>query len=206
METYRLLSFTGCVGSIDATHVKWDQCDKEFKWRCHGKEGQPTVVFQCVVSHSRRVYYVSDAFCGAENDKTTIRKCEDIKEILFGKYKDVEFVNYDEHGKPLVVIGAYFLSDNGYPPWAAFVMPIQHCQSNTETFFREITESVRKDVECFFGVTKVRWRLLKNAIRYHDAKTITNACKVAAILHNTLLAYDGFDLEFGDNLLHGKNR
>ncbi len=68
------------------------------------------------MSHSRRVYYVIDAFCGAENDKTNIRICADIKNILFDKYKDVEFFIYDENGKPLVVKGAYFLSDNGYPP------------------------------------------------------------------------------------------
>ena len=74
METYRYLSFTGCVGSLDATHVKWEKCPKEFKWRCHGKEGEPTVAFQCVCSHTRRVLYMSKAHCGAENDKTTIRK------------------------------------------------------------------------------------------------------------------------------------
>ena len=32
METYRLLAFPGCVGSIDATHIKWEKCPKEWKW------------------------------------------------------------------------------------------------------------------------------------------------------------------------------
>ena len=175
MESYRLLSFTGCVGSLDATHVKWEKCDKEWKWRCNGKEGYPTVAFQCVVSHTRRVYHVSKAFCGAENDLTTIRKCDEIRDALFNKYKDVEFVLYDAAGNPFVVKGAYFLSDNGYPDWRSLIRPINEPQSNSEVYFAEFAESVRKDIECFFGITKARWRFLKNAIQYHSPTAISNA-------------------------------
>ena len=60
MEVYRLLGFPGCLGSLDATHVKWDKCPSEHKWRCTGKEGEPTVVFQVVVSHSKQVFHVSE--------------------------------------------------------------------------------------------------------------------------------------------------
>ena len=200
MESYRVLSFTGCLGSIDASFVPWEKCDKEWKWRCTGKEGQPAVIFQCVVSHSRRVHYVSNAFCGSENDMTTIRKCAEIRHALFELYKDVEFVLYDADGKPFVVKGAYFLSDNGYPDWVSLIRPKSDPQSNTEVYFAEFTESVRKDIECFFGITKARWRFLKNAVRYHSASTISHAFRVAAILHNMLLAYDGLDDEFGDDL------
>lgn len=46
-------------------------------------------------------------------------------------------------------------------------------------------------------------RQMKNAVitlSYHSAKSITNAFQVAAILHNMPLAFDGFYLEFGDDL------
>ncbi len=119
------------------------------------------MAFQCVVSHSRRVHYVSKAFCGAENDYTTVRKCDEIRDVLFYKYKDVEFVLYDENGNPFVVKGAYFLSDNGYSDWRSLIRPINDPQDNYQLYFVEFAESVRKYIECFFGISKARWRFFE---------------------------------------------
>ena len=118
---------------------------------------------------------------------TTIRKCDEIREALYTKYKDVEFILYDKDGNPFVVKGAYFLSDNGYPDWRSLVRPINDPQNNTEVYFAEFAESVRKDIECFFGITKARWRFLKNSIQYHSASIISNAFRAAAILHKASL-------------------
>ena len=57
----------------------------------------------------------------------------------------------------------------------------------------EWLESIRKDVECVFGDIKNRFRLLRNRVAYHDYNLIYNAMKVAAILHNRLLKYNGYD-------------
>lgn len=56
-------------------------------------------------------------------------------------------------------------------------------------------ESVRKDVECTFGVIKTRFRYLWNGVHYHSAYTVEWAFKTACILHNLILAYDGRSLE-----------
>jgi hypothetical protein len=57
----------------------------------------------------------------------------------------------------------------------------------------EWLESIRKDVECVFGILKQRFRWLRNKVPYHDIILIWNAVRVAAIFHNRLLAYDGYD-------------
>ena len=57
----------------------------------------------------------------------------------------------------------------------------------------EWLESIRKDVKCVFSNLKNRFRFLRNRVVYHDITTIYNAVHVAAILHNRLLSYDGFD-------------
>lgn len=54
-------------------------------------------------------------------------------------------------------------------------------------------ESVRKDVECFFGILKGRFRILKLPILYRDKKAIDNVFFACCILHNILHAYDGLD-------------
>ena len=61
-----------------------------------------------------------------------------------------------------------------------------------EVLWSEWLESVRKDVECTFGVLKQRFRFLRNACRYHLADTIENAMKTACMLHNLLLQHDGY--------------
>jgi hypothetical protein len=170
-EAYRKLGFPGQAYSIDGTKVPWDKCDKENKWRCHGREGYPTVSFQVACDHSRKIYYISPAFCGAENDITTVKKCDDLLDVIFEKYKDVEYILFDEFGNAYVVIGLWGSTDNGFPRWPQFPRPIQSCRNNIECFFRELIESDRKDIECVFGITKSRFRFLKNAVRYHKPET-----------------------------------
>jgi hypothetical protein len=38
LETYRKLGFPGALGSMDATHVKWDMCPIQYTKLCKGKE------------------------------------------------------------------------------------------------------------------------------------------------------------------------
>ena len=55
MSVYSRLGLPGCVGSMDCTRVKWSRCKKADRWYCIGKEGFPTLVFQVVVDHERRI-------------------------------------------------------------------------------------------------------------------------------------------------------
>ena len=55
----------------------------------------------------------------------------------------------------------------------------------------EWIESIRKDVECFFGVLKSRFRYFRNGIRYHSREVVEQAFKTACCLHNMLLLFDG---------------
>ena len=54
-------------------------------------------------------------------------------------------------------------------------------------------ESVRKDVECVFGILKGRFRCLKLPIYLHDKNVIDNMFFTCCILHNMLLTEDGYD-------------
>lgn len=54
-------------------------------------------------------------------------------------------------------------------------------------------ESMRKDVECTFGILKGRWRILKAGIGLHSMEAVDNVWHTCCALHNMLLEHDGLD-------------
>ena len=92
--------------------------------------------------------------------------------------------------------GVYLICDGGYPKCVCFVdLTLMDYEYHTVSW-AEWLESVRKDVErLFFGALTMRFRFrwISKAIEYQNIETLGYAVKVAAILHNRLLAYDSFD-------------
>mmetsp|Transcript_11517 Transcript_11517/g.21528 ORF Transcript_11517/g.21528 Transcript_11517/m.21528 type:complete len:181 (+) Transcript_11517:298-840(+) len=90
--------------------------------------------------------------------------------------------------------GAYLICDGGYNEWACLMPPYKHQLpgSGLERWPKNV-ESVRKDVECVFGILKKRFLLLKHPIRLHDARQIQRAFVTCCVLHNVLLDYDMYD-------------
>jgi hypothetical protein len=67
-HTYRL-GLPGCVGSMDCTHVGWHKCPKEWTNIMTGASGKPTLSFQVLVDHNRKVTHCSKWFYGTWNNK-----------------------------------------------------------------------------------------------------------------------------------------
>ncbi len=64
--------------------------------------------------------------------------------------------------------GAYLICDNGYLRWPQLICPYtanEPCHTEAGYFLSNI-ESVRKDVECTFGIIKKRWQILNNGLNY----------------------------------------
>jgi hypothetical protein len=57
MEMYRTLGLPGAIGSMDCTHVMWGRCPLRHRWESIGKPGKPSIAFQCVVDHNRRMIW-----------------------------------------------------------------------------------------------------------------------------------------------------
>lgn len=200
MEVYAKLGFPGCIGSIDGTRIPWERCPKADANYCTGKEGFPTVAFQCVVNHMRKIYHVSSYFYGSANDMT-LAYYDSVTSALMRKHfytispeaDQFLFVTKDHKGQKFHWKGVYMISDQGYQPQAVFMSPYIGTYELTHMMWSEWLESVRKDVECTFGILKSRFRFLKYAVRYKKPAIIEAAMKSAAILHNMLLSYDEID-------------
>ena len=190
LKEFELIGLPGCVGSMDCTHARWLQCPKGEKHNSKGKEGYPTVAFQVVVSHSRRVLSVSPHYLGNINDKTICKNDIFSLSIMHGSLQDVQYQLWNSAGQKYNCKGGYLIVDGGYIDHICFIEPEKYRLTKDSVHFAEWMESVRKDVECFFALVKNRWRLLLNAIMYHKAIVIEHAFKTACCLHNMILIYD----------------
>jgi hypothetical protein len=59
--------------------------------------------------------------------------------------------------------------------------------ASLEGCFSSNLESVRKDVECTFGILKKRWKILNNGLLYRDIKVCEKIFVTAVCLHNMLV-------------------
>ena len=64
----------------------------------------------------------------------------------------------------------------------------------SQVYWSEWMESVRKDVECTFGILKQRFRILRNPMEFHRATHIDNIMHSCCIIHNMLLVVDGLNV------------
>lgn len=92
--------------------------------------------------------------------------------------------------------GPWIIEDNGYLKWSTTVPPIKVTANEMERRWSHWLESLRKDVECTFGILKGRWRILKSGIRLEGMEETNNIWKTCCALHNWLLEIDGIDCEW----------
>ena len=57
-----------------------------------------------------------------------------------------------------------------------------------EDLFSTNLESVRKDVECVFGILKSRWGCLDRGFKYRQIKVCGDIFRTCAVLHNMMLS------------------
>ncbi len=183
--------------------MKWLACPSELTNLCTGKEGYPTLSFQVVVDHARKINHVSVSGFGTMND---INMCQidiivrnddngflDSRGINRNMYKDVEFTVYDNNGQPVVIKGAYLITDGGYETLSIFVNPNIARSDRSAIVWAEFIDAVRKDVECTFGILKNRFHILQG-IRFPEQDVVESTFVTCCILHNMLLEIDGHDI------------
>jgi hypothetical protein len=72
--------------------------------------------------------------------------------------------NKDGKVKTLHFSGAYLIVDNGYLNWSCTVPPFGVTNDTDKICWSKWLESMRKVVECTFGILKGRWRIMKAGV------------------------------------------
>jgi hypothetical protein len=104
------------------------------------------------------------------NDKIQILFDELAKALRNGTtLEDVEFESKetDQAGNVIAVKyhGCWRMVDNGYLKWPVTMPPFKTSSNRDEVQWSQWLESMRRDVECTFGILKGRWwRILKSGI------------------------------------------
>jgi len=165
--------FSGACDSTDCTKLLSERIRYNLRNNHVDKNNQTSRTFSLTANHRRRILHSTWGGPGRWNDQTMVRFDQFILGIRDGKVlEDVEFelLERDRNGNVVTIKyrGGYVICDNGYLRWSCTVPPFKVTNDETEIRWSKWLESMRKDVECTFGILKGRWRILKTGIRVED--------------------------------------
>ncbi len=174
MPEYTDAGFPGVVGSTDTTHIILERVPNKQRqsyllgFKSTTQQGPSTFL----VNHNRCQILATTAGDLARWNIKTLASFVPIMQglhegkILDGVYFNVYAYNalWDKVVTQCSPRGS-LLVDNGYLAFPTTFPPIK--TSNSRAEIRSWLESLRKDVECTFGILKGRWRILKTGICIH---------------------------------------
>ena len=165
----------------------------------------PARTYNVTVDHSRRILGSTTGHPGTWNDKTLVLFDDLICNVHHGKlYEDYEFKLYEKDVNGTVhqieYRGVWFMVDNGYLTWSCTVPPGTDCTTYELIRFSEWLESMRKDVECTFGIMKGRFCLLRYGVRFQSIVLCDQLWLTCCALHNMLLFVDGLDKNWDEGV------
>lgn len=202
MHEYSSAGFPGAVGSTDATHIMLERVNYRFRQAHLGfKMAHTARTYNITVNHRRRILATTQGHPARWNDKTLALFDDFMQRLHHGDILDdviFELYDCDINGRIFKrrYQGAWLLVDNGYLAHSTTVPPIKTTIKRSEIRFSAWLESMRKDVECTFGILKGRWRILKTGIRLFGVKAADEVFLTCCALHNWLLEIDGLDDEW----------
>ena len=204
---FELAGFPGAIGSCDATHIMLERVSYRFRQSHLGFKMTHTArTYNITVNHRRQILATTSGHPARWNDKTLAMFDDFMQALHRGTImNDMHFELYAHNTNGGAIIkerykGAWLLVDNGYLAWPTTVPPIKITNSRDEIRFSAWLESMRKDVECTFGILKGRWRILKTGIRLFGVKSADQIFLTCCALHNWLLEIDGLDERWGDGV------
>ena len=198
MHVYEKMGFPGAFCSQDGVHLIWEKCPSK-QCAMHKREGFPSLGFNVTVNHAKRIRAVAGAYPGTRNDKTlayhdqfTIGLRTGAMRLRGGRaVRDVPYDLYSVDGSVQRLKGPWIVCDGGYHRWRVYQGPLKFSSDKNKLRWTKRLESVRKDVECTFGILKKRFRVLKTPLTFMTASTVSHVMRTCCVLHNILLEHDG---------------
>jgi hypothetical protein len=113
----------------------------------------------------KRILGVAGLFYGMWNDKTITRFNPYILKLCKGAPLYIEKWTWqDGNGAMHSETGMFCICDSGYHYWPCLVCPFKdRIDESSEKKWSALLNSLRKDVECVFGILKMRFQILKHA-------------------------------------------
>ena len=190
---------------MDATHVVILNCKFGQRQAHLGfKLKRTSRTYNIVVNHRRRILSSTGGHPARWNDKTIVLFDNFVNDIKSGNIladNEFELFEYDEDKVVTTTYrGCWIQTDNGYLDWSITVPPYKYYETREQLRWSQWMESMRKDVECTFGILKKRSTILSKGIDAHEIGTADKVWKTCCALHNWLLDVDGYDVRWGEEI------
>ena len=185
---YIIAGIPATLASVDCVHVRLWNCAASCRQFATGKEKYPTRGYEVMVNHRKLILSVSIGLYGSNPDDTIIRFDDAMIKIKNGFYKDYKVNIYSKDGNLEVLEGIHTINDNGYKDCIYMMEPTKGGSSKPEErAWSKMVESLRKDVECTFGIVKQVFGILKYGYRGNKGPVLDQVFKTCAALYNMKL-------------------
>jgi len=123
-KDYNAAGLPSCVGSMDVVHVKWSTCPTGDHDRAEGKEGYPTLGFQCITDLNRRVMVIYGPQFGSQNDKDIVKHNDNVRSITYNRlFTNKTWQYYDGDRNFRSEREMYLICDNVFLLWSTSICP-----------------------------------------------------------------------------------
>lgn len=171
---------------IDGKHVrvkKPNNTGTEY----YNYKGYFSMIMQAIADEKCRFISVDVGALGRQSDGGVFQNSQ--------IYREIENNNLMPPDKPLpnstVPVPHVLLGDQGYPLKPYLLKPYSRQQATEDqSEFNQKLSSVRRVVECAFGILVTKWRALKTEIQTNPEHTEV-IIKAMCLLHNIIIDKDG---------------
>jgi hypothetical protein len=192
----------GCLGSLDCMHWAWKNCPKAWHGQFKGAKGVPTIVLEAVATRDNRIWHAFFGCPGTLNDINILGRSPLVTNVMnrtFGQ------LNYSVTPAGAARTRGYFLTDGIYPDYDIFIKAFSAPAGNKKKLFTKLHESVRKEVECTFGILQARFHIISRPSKHWFTADMHDVMECCIILHNMIIEHqkqtgDVVDLEDADDV------
>jgi hypothetical protein len=150
----------------------------------------PSMILEAVATHDLWIWHAYFGMPRSNNDINVLRHSPLFARQVPGEAPEVEFtVNGNKYDK------GYYLADEIYPEWSAFVKTYRQPITAKERCFARYQEGTRKDIERAFGELQARWAVTRGPAYEWSRKQLKYIMMACIILHNVTV-----DDERGESL------
>jgi hypothetical protein len=97
-QLYASVGLPGACGSMDVVNIKWLSCPASDYNQAKGKEGYPTLGFQCITDFNWHILGVYGPQFRTANNKHILKMNSNVRKICLGWFKDVWWRYYTKEG------------------------------------------------------------------------------------------------------------
>jgi len=185
---YASLGLPGAVGSMDVVHIPLGACPAGLSNLMTGKEGYPSIGYNVICDHLGRALALMPGVYGSINDKTIVKFDEAVEDVKTKSiFTDYTYEIRSEQGGKVYEKGVHIIVDGGYLKWEVLQCGLKTSSEPGYSEWRKRMESVRKDIECYFGRLKQRFKVLKNPILFHQKCNIDDMMFTLVAIQNMIL-------------------